>query len=248
MQTAFGMVAGQLASWTLPSPEREVMPGVQWGAVTDILSPAYWAALVRGSPAATHGFVCLDGDLAAEVGFCLLGGHGISAEVGLAAFERLSDESIFDHRSSPNEELILQALLRPLLVDGRHVRYRFPHQRSARIAKALQVLRERTIRVDDPRLFRDDLMELPGIGPKTASWIVRNHTGSDAVAILDIHIVRACQVMGLFGSDIRLPRDYERLEDLFLTFADRIGVDAGALDAVMWSQMRRLPMEFARPC
>lgn len=248
MQKAFGMVAGQLASWTLPSPEREVMPGVRWGAVSDILSPAYWAALVHGSPAATHGFVCLDGDLAAEVGFCLLGGHGISAEVGLAAFKRLSEVGIFDRGAAPDAELILQALLRPLLVDRRHVRYRFPRQRSSRIAKALTVLRERRIRIDDPRLFRSDLMELPGIGPKTASWIVRNHTGSDAVAILDIHIIRACQVMGLFDRDIRLPRDYERLEDLFLTFAHRIGVDAGALDAVMWTQMRRLPMEFARPC
>ena len=248
MQTAFGLVAGEMASWTFPSPDREVMPGVCWGAVSDILSPAYWAALVRGSPTATHGFICLDGDLAAEVGFCLLGGHGITAEVGMAAFERLKEERVFDHKVSPDADVILQALLRPLLVEGRYVRYRFPHQRSARIALALQRLRERPIRVDDPRLFRDDLMQLPGIGPKTASWIVRNHTGSDAVAILDIHIVRACQVMGLFGRDIRLPRDYERLEDLFLTFADRIGVDAGALDAVMWSQMRRLPLEFARPC
>lgn len=248
MQTAFGVVAGEMASWTFPAPDREVMPGVCWGAVSDILSPAYWAALVRGSPAATHGFICLDGDLAAEVGFCLLGGHGITAELGMAAFERLQEEGIFDRNGPPDADVILQALLRPLRVGGRFVRYRFPHQRSACIALALQRLSERPICLDDPRLFRDDLMQLPGIGPKTASWIVRNHTGSDAVAILDIHIVRACQVMGLFGHDIRLPRDYGRLEDLFLTFADRIGVDAGALDAVMWSQMRRLPLEFARPC
>jgi N-glycosylase/DNA lyase len=248
MQTAFAMVSGHLASWTLPAPDEEVMPGVPWGAVSDVLSPAYWTALARTSPAAAHGFVCLDGNLAAEVGFCLLGGHGVTAEVALAAYERLAGEGVFEAKPPPDAERILEALQRPLNVEGRQIRYRFPRQRSTRIAQALVQLQAQPMRSHDPRLFRADLMQIPGIGPKTASWIVRNHTGSDAVAILDIHIVRACQVMRVFGRDVRLPRDYERLEDLFLTFARRIGVDAAVLDAIMWSQMRRLPLDITRPC
>ncbi len=248
MQTAFAMVDGRMASWTLPAPEEEVMPGVAWGSVSDVLSPAYWAAVARTAPEAAHGFVCLDGNLAAEVGFCLLGGHGISAEVALAAYERLADEGVFDGAPPPGEEQIFEMLRRPLTVERRQIRYRFPRQRSARIVRALTLLCDRPVRTSDPHLFRDDLMRISGIGPKTASWIVRNHTGSDAVAILDIHIVRACQLMQVFGRDIRLPRDYARLEELFLTFARRIGVDAAVLDAVMWSQMRRLPLAIARPC
>lgn len=248
MQTAFAMVKGEVASWTLPAPDEEVMPGVPWGSVSDVLSPAYWTAAARSAPEAVHAFVCLDGNLAAEVGFCLLGGHGITAEIALAAYERLAQMGAFNLAQPAGAGRLLAALQRPLTVDGRQVRYRFPRQRSDRIACALTMLADRPVRTHEPRLFRADLMMIPGIGPKTASWIVRNHTGSDEVAILDIHIVRACQVMRVFGRDIRLPRDYERLEDLFLTFAQRIGVDAAVLDAVMWSQMRRLPMEVARPC
>lgn len=248
MQTAFAMVDGRMASWTLPPPDDEVMPGVRWGSVSDVLSPAYWTAAARTAPEAGHGFICLDGNLAAEVGFCLLGGHGITAEMATAAYERLAAEGVFSSGSRADAEWIFSALQRPLTVEGHTVRYRFPRQRSTRIADALLLLRERPVDTSDPRRFRAELMRIPGIGPKTASWIVRNHTGSDDVAILDIHIVRACQVMRVFGHDIRLPRDYERLEDLFLTFARRIGVDAAVLDAVMWSQMRRLPMEIVRPC
>ena len=42
-----------------------------------------------------------------------------------------------------------------------------------------------------PVALRDWLLAIPGIGPKTASWIVRNRTGSSAVAIIDVHILRA---------------------------------------------------------
>ncbi|MDZ3993341.1 hypothetical protein PspTeo4_24872 [Pseudomonas sp. Teo4] len=41
------------------------------------------------------------------------------------------------------------------------------------------------------RALRDWLLELPGIGYKTASWVARNWLDADDVAILDIHILRA---------------------------------------------------------
>jgi thermostable 8-oxoguanine DNA glycosylase len=94
--------------------------------------------------------------------------------------------------------------------------------------------------------MRNDLMAFPGVGPKTASWIVRNLTGSNDVAILDVHVIRAGQTMGLFPHEIRLPHDYEVLEDLFLKFANGIGVGAASLDALIWSQMRRLPLGIVR--
>jgi endonuclease III len=46
--------------------------------------------------------------------------------------------------------------------------------------------------------MRQLLLSIEGIGPKTASWIVRNVMGSDDVAIIDIHILRACTGMGVF--------------------------------------------------
>ena len=43
----------------------------------------------------------------------------------------------------------------------------------------------------EPLSLREFLLQLHGIGYKTASWIVRNFTGSDDVAIVDIHLRRA---------------------------------------------------------
>ena len=84
-------------------------------------------------------------------------------------------------------------------------------------------------------------MKINGVGPKTASWIVRNLTGSDEVAILDIHIIRACRLMSLFPREVRLPRDYGPLEERFLKFAEGLGVGAAVLDALIWTKMREMP-------
>ena len=49
-------------------------------------TPAYWAlrCLVEESP--LHGFTSTNGSLIDEIGFCLLGGFGITAELNSAAF------------------------------------------------------------------------------------------------------------------------------------------------------------------
>jgi thermostable 8-oxoguanine DNA glycosylase len=81
-------------------------------------------------------------------------------------------------------------------------------------------------------------MEIEGIGPKTASWIVRNWLGSDDVAILDIHVIRACQAIGVFPSEVALSSEYAKLEQRFLDFSKGLGVRASILDAVIWHHMR----------
>src|SRR3546814_6148465 len=81
---------------------------------------------------------------------------------------------------------------------------------------------------------------LPGIGPKTASWIVRNRRASDHVAILDVHIVRACSAIGVFPEGAQPARRYADLEQRFLAFCEATQSRASAMDAVMWSTMRSL--------
>ena len=83
-------------------------------------------------------------------------------------------------------------------------------------------------------------MGLPGIGAKTASWIVRNHRGSDAVAIIDIHILRAGRHIGVFPVSWQPQRHYTQLECAFLKFAEALGVRASLLDALIWDYMRRI--------
>lgn len=248
MQTAFALVDGEVRSWTLPARDREVMPGVLWGSPGEILSPAYWAALARATPDATHGFVCQDGDLASEVGFCLLGGFGITAELGAAAHDRLRAAGVFEADWKPDREAVAAMLKSPLTVNRRLVHYRFPDQRATRVSQAMTALKNRPPPTQCPFTFRNDLMTLPGVGPKTASWIVRNLTGSDSLAILDVHVVRAGQAMGLFRADVRLPHDYAEMEGLFVEFAEKLGVGAAALDALIWTQMRRLSARVLGHC
>lgn len=91
------------------------------------------------------------------------------------------------------------------------------------------------------RLLRDWLMQLPGIGPKTASWIARNWMDADDVAILDIHIMRVGQAIGLFPRELTVERHYRELETLFLQFSQALDVRASELDAVLWYEMASSP-------
>lgn len=227
----------------LPSrwnPDSEVIEGVLWGRPEWVPSAAYWAILAATADEAQHGFSDKDLTLAEEVGFCLLGGYGITAELNKAYFDLLCGEGTFDLDCYWPPERIEVLLRRPAQVDGRPRRYRFPRQKAVRISEALERLKVMTPQIDDHFAFRRDLMAIPGIGPKTASWIVRNWLGSDKVAILDIHLLRAGELIGLFDRNYTLPRDYERLERRFLDFCDALGVRASLMDAIIWTEMRKL--------
>lgn len=224
----------------LPDPGEEVMPGVKWGRHEEPLTPAFWAATVWMTGDLTTEEFKLGQTLAEEVTACLLGGHGLPAEVGLAAYDRIRTYFIETGRDVLEQEEIFKLLSAPLNVKGRQVRYRFARQRSAYLAGSLKKLR--TIRERDLSdiEFRNALCGLPGIGPKTASWIVRNRRASDSVAILDVHIIRACQIMGVFEQKADPARQYVALEKRFLEFCAYARMRASVLDAVMWDTMRKI--------
>ncbi|MEQ8749015.1 MAG: hypothetical protein RIC52_04490 [Amphiplicatus sp.] len=222
-------------------PDDEILPGVTYGRPEWVPSPAFWAALVAQEGPDGDAYVSPPGTpLIEDVAFCILGGYGVKMEVNRAAFKRISESGMLNEGWEPKSEDI-EALLRiPLDVAGRKVRYRFPRQKALRLAEAIRRVREFPPFSDDARACRDALMALPGVGPKTASWIVRNWRGSNEVAILDIHVMRAGQIIGLFPQDARLPRDYGVLESRFLEFAEALDVPASLLDAIMWREMRVL--------
>ncbi|MBW7932046.1 MAG: hypothetical protein H3C62_00265 [Gemmatimonadaceae bacterium] len=160
------------------------------------------------------------------------------AEVGLAAFVRLRDAGVLS-RPAPSPEELEHLLRLPLNVNGRLVKYRFPVVKARFLSVAMRNLSDETP-PSAPIALRNWLQTLPGIGPKTASWIVRNRDATARVAILDVHVVRACQILGLFPRRVRLPKDYELLESEFIWFADLLGLPPGDLDASMWYEMRAL--------
>ena len=240
MQQVVYALKDDFFTFDLPDPSCELMPGVRWGRHEEPLTPAFWVAMTRMEGEVAPGGFKLGKSLAEEVSVCLLGGHGAPAEVGLAAYERVRNALTESGGSVLDEQEIFALLSEPLLVRGRSVRYRFARQRAKYLAGSLRGLQHINESDLDDISLRAALCEFPGIGPKTASWIVRNRRGSDGVAILDVHIVRACVIMGVFAESANPARGYFDLERRFLSFCQGGDVRASVMDAVMWGTMRTL--------
>ena len=225
----------------------EILPGVALGRPDVILSPAYWRWRCANAEEVGEGYVARESTLHEELGFCLLGGYGVRVEVNDAFFRHLRERGVFERGARPSEGELFDLLSDRIPVsDARGVRpqnYRFPRQRAARLARSLaladELAPERSAHAKAPRIFRNRLMTMPGIGPKTASWIARNWLGAENVAIIDIHVLRLGRHIKLFPERVRLPEDYERLEARFIDFAMALEVRPSILDAVIWDDMRR---------
>jgi len=239
VQRVIGGSDGQYRFLELPDPDEWLMPGIRWGSFEYALTPAFWVSQAWLVDAPDKDFR-LCATLVEEVVTCLLGGHGAPAEVGLAASDRVIRALAEVEAVTLSAEQIFDLLSEPLEVRGRKVRYRFAAQRSRYLAASLAGLQSIAEDGLDDLALRDALCTLPGIGPKTASWIVRNRRASDEVAILDVHIVRACEHMGVFPVGADPARKYFDLENRFIEFCGRGQARASVVDEVMWSTMRRL--------
>ena len=236
----------RITHWSPLHPDDEVLPGIRFGREDELLAPAYWAMRCLSGDPTTTDFVNRRGTLEEEVGFCLLGGFGVTFEVATAFFEHLRTNGAFERGSVFSEAALFAMLNERTIVRGRSRRYRFPAQRARRLHRAMTELAQMEIDEADPIGFRDQIQTLEGVGPKTASWIARNWLDTDSVAILDVHVLRAGWFLKLFKRDCRLPRDYLELEKRFLCFATNLHVRASVLDSVMWYDMRTFGSNLAR--
>jgi thermostable 8-oxoguanine DNA glycosylase len=158
------------------------------------------------------------------------------SEVGIAAFKAVKRAGLLE--GAPTEGDVESVLSRPLVLNGRSVHYRFCRPRSRYLSAAIRDLRRLDIQDKPHTEFRDLLTTIDGIGLKTASWITRNWLDSDEVAVLDVHVLRAGEIIGLFDPQASISRDYRILERRFLAFAAAISVRASRLDALIWRQMK----------
>lgn len=237
MQSACVMMPAAQVSIELPGADAEVIPGVRWGHVEAFPTPAYWAyqVIARRVVSQTVQYK-LGASLREEVGACLLGGHGIPARIGLLAFEHLKRKGAFGD-TPPAEPVLFQWLSEPMETHGKLVRYRFAAQKARYLAAALSKLSSVHVPSASSRTLRDWLTTIPGIGYKTASWIVRNWMDADDVAILDIHVLRAGALAGFLDRNLTVERHYLELEAQFLRFSHALGVRPAELDAVIWLEM-----------
>lgn len=207
----------------------------RWGRSYELGTAAYWIEQTRlRRPLSNHR---LGGSLAEEVVACILGGFGQPASLGMAAFREVQREGLISTENLPTESAVQTVLETPMAVSGygKAVHYRFPRQRARRVVSALRFLRQNEAPTA-PVALRDWLLDVPGVGPKTASWIARNWAGA-AVAIIDVHVQRAGVAAGFFRSDWRLPRDYSAFEAAFRAVAKRGRVSCAALDARIWQDL-----------
>ncbi|TKR30274.1 8-oxoguanine DNA glycosylase [Luteimonas gilva] len=223
----------------LPAADEEVMPGVRWGEPWVVFTPAYWltqAWMLHMDSTSSSDYRARQG-VVEELVFCLLGGFGITAELNIAAFEACERSGLIANREQSVDAWAAELHL-PLEINGRKIHYRYPNQKAKFLATAMQRISELRLEGKDARTIRDLLMQLPGVGFKTSSWVVRNVYDSDEVAILDIHLIRAGLLCGLFSTADRIERDYLSMESRFLQFSAALKLRPAALDCLIWDGMR----------
>lgn len=232
-----------------PRPDRRVTlagttwrRSVNWQDPSCLGSAAFWIEETRGTPKAPS--LRMGNSLAEEVALCLLGGYGVNEAMSTHAFWAVRDAGLLDPSSPPTAAQIESVLRTPMAVTGyqRPVKYRFPTQRAARVAAAVAFLSKNPIDQTSlrPRDLRTSLTQLEGVGLKTASWVVRNLSRSNDIAIIDIHIRRAGIVAGVFDPAWTLPRDYLLFEEAFCAWAQAGQVQTADLDVCVWSTLARL--------
>lgn len=209
-----------------------------WGEYFVIGTAAYW--INQATQYNSINTFSFGESLAEEVIFCLLGGHGIPAEIGNIYFKILKEHNVFSSKHPLKADDIKAIIGQPVYLDNKvkPIRYRFVNQKSKSIALALEFLRN-NIPPTNPLELREWLQKMSGIGPKTASWIVRNQYCSNDVAIIDIHIHKAGLTAGFFDRKWKLPKDYYLFEKAFIEYSKLGGVKSSILDMCIWDQMRR---------
>lgn len=222
----------------IPTPNIDFMPGVKWGNYGRLFTPAYWKVqyLMFSDNNKFDIDYKLGENIYEEVVACLLGGFGLKSEIGLAAFQRLKLKNQIREGISFLD--LLSSLKEPFGNNGKKVRYRFPNQKAKYISEFLNRGDLDTIPLKNDILLRDWLLSINGVGPKTAAWITRNFLNSENVAIIDIHIYRACLIMGLYTKNYDVQKDYVKLEKIFLEFCVELNVQPSKMDALIWLQMK----------
>jgi len=197
----------------------------------------------------------------AELVGCILSSQ-VRHEMCSAAHERLTELSLLSleriQRTQQLHQDIYGALIRPFVGTDNSFnfvgRYRFPKTKSKQIAEAARSLYENSGGLSallthnpDARSARRQLVLLcSGVGPKQASLFLRNIRFTDDLAILDAHVVRYMEWLGLVccaNGTLSSMRTYEQGEHSFRSHAWDCGFTPGILDTAVWIVMRTISVE-----
>lgn len=243
MQTLFFDTSfGEEVKIELPDENNYISKNIKWGRVEAFFTPAFWYSqtiMHEKEKSKILNFNISNGALLEETLACLIGGYGIPSEIGNSKFNQIRPH-IYELFSSPNLEKITQLMKKPILHDNKQISYRFAQQKAKYIYNTLLFFQNFDETIYSDIALRNQLMTIKGIGPKTASWIVRNYRKSDCVAIIDIHLHRAGILAGFFDFKDNINKDYIHMEKKFLEFCSKINLSAAKVDAVIWRIMKTL--------
>jgi thermostable 8-oxoguanine DNA glycosylase len=213
-----------------------------WATMWPAFAQAYEELGCPGPPAS-------ESELRRELVFCLLGGHGVTYEMNRSAATAVDELDVFSDQHAADtlwDELVgvlSAARFDPPRKDGSPRRYRFPRRKATLIVQARGwVLDAGSLTAglsacSSERDCRAWLMSCPGLGPKSASWVLRNTGWARDLAILDIHVLRAMADFGVI-SDARLGSDYEAVERKFVDWCGQVGAAPGVFDLFLWEWQR----------
>ena len=231
-------VADQDSGWPPPRKER-ISFGVggdvwevPWGRHDKFGTAAYWIdQTVSGGYADDDAYETMDLKTATVWG--LLHGHGIVAEVANAYLDEVT--ALLENDETPSAAAVAEVLATPIKGFGL---YRYPNRRAEFISEAVRRLIFDPP-PDDIEALRGYLLQLKGVGPKTAALIESGFRGPQAeVHVNDIHLRRALLLSGVFLAHWDVDQHYDRFEAAFLQYARHGNVSPGALDWCIWELAR----------
>ena len=231
-------VAVQDFDWPPPSSERISFAvggdvwEVPWGRHDKFGTAAYWIdQAIRGGYADDDAFETMDLKTATVWG--LLHGHGVVAEVANAYLDEVM--TLLKNDEAPSAAAVAEVLAAPIEGFGL---YRYPNRKADFISEAVSRL------VSDPppdevNALRVYLLQMRGVGPKTAALIESGFRGPHAeVHVNDIHLRRALLLSGVFRAHWDVDQHYDRFEAAFLQYARHGNVPPVALDMCIWELAR----------
>src|SRR5262249_42894967 len=139
-------------------------------------------------------------------------------------------------------DLLNRPIFGPPKKDGSPRRYRYPNRKADLVQRADSWLRTRSASTSLAQLLvsqpteksrREVLCQCPGVGPKTASWVLRNVGLAQNLAVLDVHVLRAMAEAGRL-SEPKTLGDYQAVEENFLDWCREYDASPAAFDLLLW--------------
>jgi N-glycosylase/DNA lyase len=184
----------------------------------------------------------------AELIACILTSR-VSSDSSQAALGRLTSAGLLSDSRWQENDATFESDIADCLrssTDGVGA-YRFPNAKAAQLAHLRTALQQQSLSSllcsePDMAAVRRRLVQLlPGVGPKQASMFLRNIGATYDLAILDAHVIRFLNAVGMIKNpvvNLSTLSQYEQVETHAIRYARYCEQDVGYLDWAIWITMR----------